>query len=288
MDSLVAARFISYTLLLAVAGLPFYAAIRKRSRFDARARIVLAILALGALVSSIGWAFANVAAMADMPLAALDTETFTMVLRATPLGTVLSVRTALLVLFCLALVLRPSPVLLSALALPGLATAAWAGHAGAGEGTAGLVLRACDVVHLMGASLWLGALLSFVTRLLGRSQTAAALDDLAGFARMGSMVVLALLFTGTLNAWLIADPVNVPPNDLLSAPWLRLIGVKIVLFFAMLGFAAMNRWYLVPAVVTNGPSELKALKTSVILETVCAIAVVAAVSVAGQLPPIGP
>ncbi|MFC0684960.1 CopD family protein [Novosphingobium clariflavum] len=284
--SLVAARFVSYALLLMAAGLPFHALIAgprsaAGARFGQPARLALAGLAAGAAAASLWWAMANVAAMAAIPLAELDRATFTAVIGATPLGTLLTVRAAALALFVAALVLRPAPALLAPPALAALASAAWAGHAGAGEALGGDLLRAGDVLHLAAAALWLGAMLAFLADMRGDGQATGVVRSLAAFARTGTLVVAVLLVTGLTNAWLISG------GSWPSGSWPRLIALKIVLFALMLGLAARNRWILVPALEARMPGAARRLARSLVLEMSCGLAVVLVVAAAGLLDPHG-
>lgn len=282
---LVAARFVSYALLLAAAGVPFHALIDRRPRFGAGGRLALAFLTIGAGVASLWWAMANVAAMADIPLAQLDRETFAAVIGATPLGSLLAVRAAALVLVLAATALHPSPRLLAPCALAALASAAWAGHAGGGEGLPGDILRAGDVLHLAAAALWLGAMLAFLAEILRKGSKgggeADVIRSLAAFARTGTLVVAVLFVTGLFSTWLISG------TSLPSGLWPRLIGLKLGLFLLMLGFAALNRWTLVPALETGKPGAARRLTCSLALEMTCAVAIVLVVAVAGQLDPHG-
>lgn len=279
--SLAAARFVSYALLLVAAGVPFHALIGRKSCCGTGARCALALLVIGAGIASLWWAMANVAAMAGMPLAELDRDTFTAVIAATPLGTLLTVRAAALALFLAALALQPSPRLLAPLALVALASAAWAGHAGAGEALSGDILRAGDVLHLAAAALWVGAMLAFLADMLRKDHGADVIRSLAAFARTGTVVVAVLFVTGLTNSWLISG------ETLPSGLWPRLIGLKLALFLLMLGFAARNRWSLVPALEAGKPGAAQRLMRSLTLEMACAIAIVLVVAVVGLLDPHG-
>lgn len=279
--SLVAARFVSYALLLAAAGLPFHALIDHRSRFGRSERLLIAAVAAGAALASLWWCIANIAAMAGLPPTQLDRETFFAVLEATPLAALLKLRLAALGLMLLLLAARPKPVLLAPIGLLALASAAWAGHAGAGEGTAGMVLRVSDILHLGAAALWLGALLAFSAGFFHRRNEAAALRSLSDFARAGTILVAVLFASGLANAWLISG------GTLTPSLWNGLIGLKIGLFAAMLGLAAQNRWRLVPAFAAGRPGAAARLRRSLHLETACGFAIVAVVAMAGQLAPQG-
>ncbi len=279
--SLVAARFVSYALLLTAAGLPFHAVIDRRSRFDRSERLLLAAVAASAAIASLWWCIANIAAMAGLPPTQLDRETFFAVLEATPLAALLKLRLAALGLILLLLIARPKPVLLAPIGLLALASAAWAGHTGAGEGIAGMVLRVSDILHLGAAALWLGALLAFSAGIFRRRDEAAALRSLSDFARAGTILVAVLFASGLANAWLISGGILTP------SLWSGLIGLKIGLFAAMLGLAAQNRWRLVPAFAAGRPGAAARLRRSLHLETACGFAIVAVVAMAGQLAPQG-
>ncbi|WP_324699918.1 CopD family protein [Novosphingobium sp. RL4] len=282
--SLVAARLASYVLLLAAAGLPFHALIQRRARFGGGERAALMLLAAGALITSLWWALANVAAMAGLAIGDLDTATFTAVLQATPLGLLLTLRAAALTAFLVLLALRPAPLLLAPLALAALASAAWAGHAGAGEAPWGVLLRASDVLHLGAAALWLGALFAFLTAPMGRGRRkdTAVIAALSAFARTGTVIVAMLFLTGLANAWLIGGAGGLP-----SGWWPRLIALKFALFLAMLALAADNRWRLVPALERRTPGAARRLRLSLMLETACGLGIVGVVALAGQLDPHG-
>lgn len=279
---LAAARFASLAVFLAMVGIPFHLATTGQKRIGQPARIALAVLALLALFASLWSAAASVAAMAAMPVTQLDRETILAVLDATPLGTVLNVRLAASValLAVLAVCPRSLPILLIALA--GLASSALTGHSGAAEGATGLVQRLLDMVHLGAASLWLGALLVFLSSVLWQTDSHERVARLSAFARTGTIVVIALAATGSLNAWLIGRE-----GWSSGSGWTLLLAAKIVLFLAMLGFAALNRWRLTPALERGAPGAEKQLLRSLCLETACALAIVALVAMLGMLDPAG-
>ena len=80
---------------------------------------------------------------------------------------------------------RPVPSFLASLAL---ATAAWTGHAGATEAGQGALHRASDVLHLLAAATWLGALVLFLAAALGGRNKGALIRHLTGlqYTRNGS------------------------------------------------------------------------------------------------------
>ena len=278
--SLIAARFVAYTALLLTAGVPLYAVTAGPFVPMTRPRrIALALLALLAAAASIWWALETVAAMAGLTLATLDRETFTVVLAATPLGTVMEWRLTALAAVFLAMIV-PLRALRSAVAgiagVIALATMAWTGHAGASESDAG---RLADVIHLVAAATWLGALAWFTAACFGDNEQART-QSLAAFARTGSVIVALLLLTGLINTIMIAGwPLAV------GSAWFWWLVLKIALFAAMLGLAAINRWKITPALGRGEPSAPVHLKRSLVLELALGLGVVAIVAMLGVLDP---
>ncbi|WP_067732401.1 copper homeostasis membrane protein CopD [Novosphingobium naphthalenivorans] len=289
---LAAARGASYLALLLVAGLPLYSlAMGERCLSGAMRRILLG-LAAAALVTSLWWVWASVAAMAGLPLGAVDFATVQAVLAATPLGMVLETRAMALVLLVLGLFGLPGRYRLPVAALCGgaaLITASWTGHAGAGEGATGMMRRLIDAAHLLAAATWLGALAALLGGQFGGQLGGASSDvqmrRLRGFATIGSVIVAVLAITGTVSALAILGlPV---PEGALESGWAALLAAKLVLFAAMLGLAASNRWRLVPAMEAGEPGAGRRLCVSLLLEILAGGLIVALVAVLGTLAPAG-
>jgi putative copper resistance protein D len=166
------------------------------------------------------------------------------------------------------------------------ASLAWLGHAGAGESIAHL---AADIVHVVAASAWLGALAGFLL-LLHRDRSAdydrALAEGLAGFAGLGSVLVAAIVATGLVNAWFLIGPSGWP--QLAGDPYGRVLLAKLALFAAMLALAAANRWHLAPALRREpGSTGLAALRRSITAESLAGIGVLALVAWLGTLEPPG-
>lgn len=278
------ARALVYLTLLPAAGLPLYhlTAGRVAAVSDGGRRAV-AVLALLAALASAFWLVASVAAMAAMPLAELDRDTLVLVARATPLGMVLVVRLAALAVLLLAAWSPRGPLTLAALAgLVALATLAFTGHAGATEGRSGWVHCLSDTIHLAAAACWLAALVRFVTGIWRGEPAEAAARRLAQFAATGSAIVAILVVTGIVNTILIAG-VALPPRS----AWTMLLALKLALFAAMLGLAALNRWRLTPALDRDEAGAAGRLRRSLSAELACAVVLVGVVAVLGTLDPAG-
>jgi len=278
---LVAARAIAYLALLLTAGLPLYLISAGRGiALPQCLRAAEMVLALAGAAASAWWALASVAAMAALPIGGLDIATVNAVLAATPLGMVLAIRLAALALVLLVAVMRPRPGLMAIPAAVALATCAWAGHAGATEGALGHLHRLADIIHLLAAATWLGALVMLLGCVMGSTPPDELGRRLAGFAATGSAVVVLLVATGIANTLFIAGW----PLPLGSA-WTLMLAVKIVLFAGMLGLAALNRWRLTPALADQSDQARRRLRRSLAIEMALGLGVVAAVGVLGVLDP---
>lgn len=283
-DALIIARALVYALLLPAAGLPLYALTAWRvAPIGVATRRVTAILAVLAGLASIWWVVASVAAMAAMPATELDRETIVVVAGATPLGMVLVVRLVALAVLAGTILWARLPLAIPILAgLAALITIDFTGHAGATEGTAGLVHRLSNSLHLAAAACWLAALLRFVIGVLRGEPAQAAARHLARFATTGTVIVTLLVITGIINAGLIAGWA-LPPRSL----WTGLLALKLALFAAMLGLAALNRWRLTPALERGGATARAALRRSLLAELTCGLALVGVIAVLGTLDPAG-
>lgn len=303
----VALRFFLYLDLMVLFGLAAFG-IHAFRRGERQARAILphagliaGTACLGLLLSLLGLA-SLVADLSGTTLLAPDRETLEVLLFETGNGTAWQWRVAaLLIALAAAWLLRRSAVHGAALAtLAGgvaLASLAWGGHGVAGEGTFGWLRLGADIVHLLAAGIWIGALIALLQLVLRRSDTIdrAHLEvsrrALAGFSSLGMLVVGALIVTGLLNLLGTAGPAGIAALPL--APYGQLLLAKLALFAAMLGLAAGNRFRLVPrferaTAAQDQRAALAALRRSLAAETVCAIAILALVAWLGTLDPSGP
>jgi len=254
-----------------------------------------AVLLVGALVGL----SAQTAGMTGEPSDALRPAAIWSVLSGTDFGPWIGARVVLAALgVVLAIVARPSRGLWIALAVAGagaLSSLAFTGHGASDDGTAGLLHLAADVLHLLAAGVWLGALAVLAMLLAGpdRRQDPSALEalhgGLAGFSGVGAAVVATLIATGLVNGWFLIGPDGVA--RLLASAYGLLLLAKLGLFAAMIGLAALNRFVLTPGLGrglgSGSPAQaLAALRRSVGLETAAAVAVLALVAVLGTLEPL--
>ena len=275
-------------------GLPAEGPGAARSSAGTRGLVVVA-----GLLTTIGCGLALLAQTAMMTGAladALDPQALTMVATGTQFGvSVLSRATASLAVLALATILRSTSLWRAAAALGAVALAsfAWSGHGADGEGAAGLFRLAADIVHLLAAGVWLGALAALLLLVLVARQAEAAgvralHRALEGFSGVGALVVATLVLTGLVNSWFLVGPDHV--TAAVSTAWGVVLLAKLCVFALMLGLAALNRFVLTPrlkqALAGLDPaSALAALRRSLVVESAAGLSVLVLVSWLGTLAP---
>ena len=250
------------------------------------------LAAVGLLAGMFGFAL-SAAAMVGGTVADVDGKTLAYILQDTPSGRAFLARTgALALLLALCARLRVSRALATALSAVALGSLAWSGHAAASEGWQGTLHRASDVVHLLAAGAWLGALFVLLAILALSRQSATGLAEagaaLARFGVPGTVIVALLVATGAYNLVMIVglEGLGALPDTLYG----RLLLAKLALFVAMLVLAASNRWRLTPRLErsrASGDSEdaARALRRSIRLEAGAATLILLLVAWLGMLDP---
>ena len=270
---LIALRLGLYLGLGLLVGMPLY---RLLVTHDGRAfaRGLIAALAVAGIMLSGLWLLACATAMGGSP----DWPTISLLLFETAMGWALMLRLTALALI---LLLPPRPTLLALPAAVAMATLAWTGHAAATEGIWGKLHLASDVLHMLAAAIWLGALVRFVSNVARRETDIVA--ELSRFAWPGTAIVGVLIVTGVYNMTMIVG-FELFQTPILS-PYGQLLAAKILLFAAMLGLAAANRWLFTPAVRSGAP--ITGIRISLIVETCFWISIIGIVAIMGTLDPLG-
>jgi putative copper resistance protein D len=260
--------------------------------FDAWFWRVTMVGAIVVLLSALSLMLATTANMASSGAAALDPDTISKVLFGTSFGRVWCWH-LLFALLAVGVCLTPGSrwrmqaILVLSLLL--LVSLGWVGHAVEGRGVVRLVHQINQMVHLLAAGLWLGGLLPLAW-LLGRARSpsgtawiSVARDVVPRFSQMGYAAVALLAATGALNTVLLVGNTRA----LVGTPYGRLLGLKILLFLAMVAVALFNRFRLLPRLRREAPSSapIGALARSVLFEQALGFAVLAVVSVLGTWPP---
>jgi putative copper resistance protein D len=286
MGALEPVRFALYADLGIAFGVPTAAILTKAPDAFARLRLAMAGACLVGLPLSVLGFLLTVAAMANTSLRDLDWRLVGELVAGTALGWAFLARMAALLIACSVSVgISHRPIWLVAPTMVAVATLAWSGHAAAGERALALPHLAGDIVHLLAASIWLGALALFLTMLLDpTASTARSGSVLAHFAGVGSILVVTLGLTGLANLWFIAPPAIWP--RLVATSYGLLLVVKLALFVGMLSLAGLNRFVLVPRLGATRPSKaMRTLRFSIAVELCAALAILLAGSRLGLLNP---
>jgi putative copper resistance protein D len=256
---------------------------------------------LVALASGAAWLVLVAASMSGMPLAAvLRGGVVGIVLTQTRFGEDWDLRGSLVIVLavCLAIQGRTRKHvagwigLLAASAFT--ASLAWAGHGAATEDVPFDALHLpADILHLLAAGAWLGALLPLVL-LLAQTRADSGSEAMSvtrtatlRFSTLGLSCVGTLLLTGVVNTWFLTG--SIPA--LLGTLYGQLLLVKITLFAGMIAVAGVNQRRLLPRVAdgaSDAASRLRAIGQvgrNASIEASLGIFVLAIVGIIGILPP---
>lgn len=255
--------------------------------------LAVAAASIGMMLSVLG-VLILAAMMSGVALRDTDLASVASVVTATAVGTAFLVRMAALAMaLALGLLWHKECAATSLTALLGtvaLGSLAWSGHGVMDDGRTGVVHLVADIIHLLAAAIWVGALASLGVLLFSKSRDSAAdsHDALAGFASAGSVSVALVLASGLINSWLLVGPQNF--WSLGSSLYGRLLLMKLALFVVMLALASINRFRLTPglAAATTSPNAAKVvnqLRLSLMMEMLAAVIILGLVAWLGTLEP---
>lgn len=294
-------RFGLYFDLMILFGVPLFSLYalknEERSTFPGR---VFPIAIFGSILLGMALSVASLVVMAKNMTGAADYQTieshaFGMILGETYFGTAWISRMAALAA-CLIGILRfrnePAQGCLIVSLGGGLAlgSLAWGGHGAMDEGVRGVLHFTADILHLLAAGAWVGALASFLALAKqgpNEKQFAVLARTSVGFAVAGTVIVAMLIATGIINFYLIAGT-NL--KLLFLSAYGRLLLLKLALFAGMLLMAALNRYRLAPrieAAVSSGniQAACTALRLSLRMEFSLAVGILLLVAIFGMLSP---
>lgn len=254
--------------------------------------MLVAASALGA-ASTFAWLLAEAALLTG------SWHSWALVASQARFGLVASARTGILVSSLLvAATMRSGTTLWISEAVLGamaVASFAWTGHGTMGAGIARVTHLAADILHLLAAGVWIGALLplailsvqSLNAAEAGRARLLA--QGLVRFSAVGPLAVSLLILSGLVNTRSVLG--QAPWQALTRTAYGLVLLAKIGLLLLMLALAAVNRFRLTPALnarIQNAQparSTLERLRMSLVSETVFGLLVLIAVSVLGMLEP---
>jgi len=171
-----------------------------------------------------------------------------------------------------------------------LASLAWSGHGAMDEGWLRFWHFLSDILHLLAAGAWLGALLALVVMVSGRigdTRLRLLADAVKRFEWVGALIVLTVSVTGVMNYLFIVGP---RLDGVLFGTYGLLLAIKVLAFAVMLVLAALNRFHLGPSLqqsLRDGQHLIaaNALRRSVVMELALALLIVALVAWLGTLSP---
>jgi len=290
MTALELARFALYADLGMAFGVPA-AAVLTGAQFalDRLRPLLVGAVVIGLPLSVVGYLL-TVAEMAGTGLVDIDRQLAVDLAIGTALGWSFLTRMAALVVSVGVCCSAPRRLILTILPLGiAAATLAWSGHAAASEGDLALMRIGGDIVHLLVASTWLGALVLFLALL---SDPAGEPDFsgrvLARFAGIGTVLVVLLGVSGLSNLAFIA-PLGTW-KGLITTRYGQLLAIKLMLFLGMLILAGLNRLVFAPRLVSavdrSGTARsLRTIRLSIALEFCAALVILLLVSQLGLLDP---
>ncbi|TPJ57243.1 copper homeostasis membrane protein CopD [Mesorhizobium sp. B2-7-1] len=167
-----------------------------------------------------------------------------------------------------------------------LATLALGGHAVMQDGWQGILHPLNDVLHVLCAGAWFGALLPLLLVLARLGQAPIQRDATAAlrrFSTVGHWVVALAILTGIGNGLFI---LGWPPLGWRST-YQMLLTAKIAVVLVMTALAILNRYWFVPRIGRNRASAITAIRTGTLIEIGLGLTVILLVSIFGMLDPSG-
>lgn len=277
-------RFALYVDLLLLFGLALFGLYSFNALLRFRP-LLRGMAVTGALLSVAGLVLMTRAMSGETQLATLWPH-LQMMLLETDVGLAWALRMTALAI----VVIRPSLWPASLAGAIALASLAWSGHGAMDEGWLRFWHFLSDILHLLAAGAWLGALLALVLMVSGRigdTRLRLLADAVKRFEWVGALIVLTVSVTGVMNYLFIVGP---RLDGVLFGTYGLLLAIKVLAFAVMLVLAALNRFHLGPSLqqsLRDGQHLIaaNALRRSVVMELALALLIVALVAWLGTLSP---
>jgi putative copper resistance protein D len=152
------------------------------------------------------------------------------------------------------------------------------------EGTRGVLHILNDALHVLAGGAWLGSLLAlpgYLARLRDPAFSTEAKTALRRFSSAGHLAVALVIATGIVNTVLVLQRW---PTDFTSA-YQMLLATKIAFVAGMTGLALMNRYILVPRMLTQPDRAIMQIRNGTYGELALGAGVLAFVAYLGILDP---
>lgn len=296
----IALRFALYVDLMLLFGVAFFGlySLKGQERMSGAVLPFRSMLAgtavLGALLSIASIVMMASAMSGESDFAELRPH-LEMMMFETDVGLAGVVRIVALLTAALAVMLRAPGVSLWISAFAGgiaLSSLAWNGHGAMDEGSRRDWHFTVDILHLLVAGAWLGALVAFalmakITALQTEARIRLLARAVSRFEVIGAVIVVVITVTGVVNYLFIVGP---KLDEVFLSTYGILLFIKVVLFAGMLVLAALNRFHLGPLLersLRDGQYTVaaNALRRSVVVELVAAVVIVGLVAWLGTLSP---
>jgi copper resistance protein D len=281
-------------------------ALRHMEALAEQFRLLAVWSGLAAIASGIVWFWIVLARMTGASLWEMPSiDSFGVAITRTQFGGLWAWRLALMLLFTIANLfasqkrrsfswgLRAWQCVGAIVATTLLGSLAWAGHAGATLGAERPIHLTADAAHLVAAGLWPGGLLPLALLLVQASRSSEPSLLLAAgaitrrFSALSLLVVAALGATGLTNSYFLVGSLRA----LIASEYGRLLMLKLLLFFTMMGLGACNLLRFKPQLAlvdepeANQRAALRKLMRNVIAELCLGTLVVFIVGALGATPP---
>ncbi|WP_420346128.1 CopD family protein [Pelagibius sp.] len=135
-------------------------------------------------------------------------------------------------------------------------------------------LHALLTLHLAAVAFWIGSLWPLL-QLAGAAEGARVAAVMQRFGRIAGVFVACLLLAGAGLAALLLGGIA----PLVTTAYGRVLLVKLALVVLLLGFAALNKWRLVPRLAAGEPGAALRLRRSIAAEIALVIAILLATAV---------
>ncbi|MBV4466625.1 putative copper resistance protein D [Pseudomonas sp. F-14 TE3623] len=296
----IALRFALYLDLMLLFGVAFFGlySLKGQERMSGAVLPFRSMLAgtavLGAVLSAASMLTMASAMSGESDFAELRPHIEMMVFE-TDVGLAWVVRIVALLTAGLAVMLRAPGVSLWVAAFAGgiaLSSLAWNGHGAMDEGSRRDWHFTVDILHLLVAGAWLGALVAFalmakITALQTEARIRLLARAVSRFEVIGAVIVVVITVTGIVNYLFIVGP---KLDEVFLSTYGVLLFIKVVLFAGMLVLAALNRFHLGPFLersLRDGQHReaANALRRSVVVELAAAVLIVGLVAWLGTLSP---
>ncbi len=173
-----------------------------------------------------------------------------------------------------------------------LASLAWTGHGAMDEGSRRIWHFGADILHLLAAGGWIGALAAFglllrLKKLQAEHLVKVLARALTGFEKAGAVIVAIIVITGVVNYLFIVGPSF---DGMIGSTYGLLLFFKLALFGGMLGLAALNRFHLSPFLERSlqageYTTAANSLRRSMVVEFSSAVVIIWLVAWLGTLSP---